>query len=64
MGVEQQEKEKKRRTMQMYNTIQQLVDDGISTKINKMTDESQLKLQETMQKIINDSNGGIICIII
>ena len=26
MGVEQQEKEKKRRTMQMYNTIQQLVD--------------------------------------
>ncbi|MGB8455038.1 MAG: stage IV sporulation protein A [Anaerocolumna sp.] len=45
-------------------SIQQLVDDGISTKINKMTDESQLKLQETMQKIINDSNGGIICIII
>ncbi len=45
-------------------SIQQLVDDGITTKINKMTDESQLKLQETMQKIINDSNGGIICIII
>ncbi len=45
-------------------SIQQLVDDGIRTKINKMTDESQLKLQETMQKIINDSNGGIICIII
>lgn len=45
-------------------SIEQLVDDGISTKINKMTDESQLKLQETMQKIINDSNGGIICIII
>ncbi len=45
-------------------SIKQLVDDGISTKINKMTDDSQLKLQETMQKIINDSNGGIICIII
>jgi stage IV sporulation protein A len=45
-------------------TIRQLVDDGINTKINKLTDESQLKLQETMQKIINDSNGGIICIII
>jgi stage IV sporulation protein A len=45
-------------------SIEQLVDDGINTKINKMTDESQLKLQETMQKIINDSNGGIICIII
>ena len=45
-------------------TIQQLVDDGISAKIGKMTDESQLKLQDTMQKIINDSNGGLICIII
>jgi stage IV sporulation protein A len=45
-------------------TIRQLVNDGISSKVNKLTDESQLKLQETMQKIINDSNGGIICIII
>ncbi|MBB2182996.1 stage IV sporulation protein A [Lachnospiraceae bacterium MD1] len=45
-------------------TIRQLVDDGINSKINKLTDESQVKLQETMQKIINDSNGGLICIII
>lgn len=45
-------------------TIRQLVDEGISSKINKLNDDSQLKLQDTMQKIINDSNGGIICIII
>lgn len=45
-------------------SIKQLIDDGIYTKVNKMTDESQLKLQDTMQTIINDSNGGIICIII
>ena len=45
-------------------TIRQLVDDGINAKINKLTDENQLKLQETMQKIVNDSNGGLICIII
>ena len=45
-------------------SIRQLVDEGINTKANKLTDESQIKLQETMQKIINDSNGGIICIII
>ncbi|MDF2541997.1 MAG: spoIVA [Herbinix sp.] len=45
-------------------TIRQLVEDGINAKVNKLTDESQLKLQETMQKIINDSNGGLICIII
>jgi stage IV sporulation protein A len=45
-------------------TVRQLVDDGINTKMNKLTDDSQLKLQETMQRIINDSNGGLICIII
>ena len=27
-------------------------------------DESQVKLQETMQKIVNESNGGMVCIII
>ena len=45
-------------------TIDQLVGDSINAKVNKMTDESQIKLQETMQKIINESNGGLICIII
>ena len=45
-------------------SIGQLVSDGISTKVNKLTDDSQLKLQETIQKVINDSNGGLICIII
>lgn len=45
-------------------SIQQLVEDGIRAKVNKMSDESQVKLQETLQKIINDSNGGLICIII
>lgn len=45
-------------------SIKQLVEDGINTKVNKLTDESQQKLQDTMQKIVNDSNGGLICIII
>lgn len=45
-------------------TIRQLVEEGIYGKINKLTDESQVKLQETIQKVINDSNGGLVCIII
>ena len=45
-------------------SISQLVDEGIHSKINKLTDESQVKLQDTMQKIVNESNGGLICIII
>ena len=45
-------------------SVRQLVDDGINSKVNKLNEDSQLKLQETMQKIINDSSGGLICIII
>ena len=45
-------------------SIKQLVDDGINSKVHNMNDESQVKLQETLQKVINDSNGGLICIII
>lgn len=45
-------------------SIQQLVEEGMKNKVNKLTDESQVKLQETIQKVINDSNGGLVCIII
>lgn len=45
-------------------TVEQLVNDGITSKITMIGDESQVKLQETMQKIVNDSNGGMVCIII
>lgn len=45
-------------------TIGELMEDGISHKISMMDDESQMKLQDTMQKIVNDSNGGMVCIII
>ncbi len=45
-------------------TVRQLVEEGMDSKVNKLTQESQLKLQETIQKVINDSNGGLVCIII
>lgn len=45
-------------------TVKQLVEEGMESKVNRLTDESQLKLQETIQKVINDSNGGLVCIII
>lgn len=45
-------------------TIEQIVFDGIRNKIDKLSDETQLKMQETIQKITNDSKGGVICIII
>lgn len=45
-------------------TVEQLVHDGITGKLAMIGEESQVKLQETMQKIVNDSNGGLVCIII
>ena len=45
-------------------SIGELMEDGMRSKIAAMDDECQLKLQDTMQKIVNDNNGGLICIII
>ena len=45
-------------------SIEQLVEDGLNTKTNKMNVESKQKLQDTMEKIVNDGNGGLVCIII
>ena len=45
-------------------TMKQLVDDGITEKINRMTEESRDKLQTTMSRIVNESTGGLVCIII
>lgn len=45
-------------------TIEELVEDGIRSKLYQIGEESQVKLQDTMKKIVNDSNGGLVCIII
>ena len=45
-------------------TLEQLVDDGISGKVTKINEDSQEKLQSAMEKIVNESSGGLICIII
>ncbi len=45
-------------------SIEQIVEDGIQAKVSQMTEDCQIKLQDALQKIINDSNGGMICIII
>ena len=45
-------------------SVEELVMDGMRNKINMINDESQVKLQDSMQKIVNDTNGGLVCIII
>lgn len=45
-------------------SVEELVEDGIRSKLYQIGDESQVKLQDTMQKIVNESTGGLVCIII
>lgn len=45
-------------------SVGQMVGDGIAAKIDSIGPESQEKLQDSMRKIVNESNGGMVCIII
>ncbi|MEE1312788.1 MAG: stage IV sporulation protein A [Lachnospiraceae bacterium] len=45
-------------------TLEEMVGEGMQAKAAKMNDDSQQKLQDTMEKIVNESNGGLVCIII
>lgn len=51
-------------TLIFGKSVGDLVDEGMSTKVSKITDECQLKLQETLKKIINESRGNVIFVII
>lgn len=41
-----------------------LLKEGIQSKLARMPENAQEKLQETLTKIINDGSGGLICIIL
>lgn len=44
--------------------VEQLVFDGIRSKVQSVDRNCQDKLQNSMKKIVNDASGGIICIIL
>jgi stage IV sporulation protein A len=37
---------------------------GLNNKIKKMSEETQSKLQDTLQRVVNEGAGGLICIIL
>ncbi len=45
-------------------SLHELVNEGLQTKLNKMPEEAQMKLQETLERIVNEGSGGLICIIL
>lgn len=45
-------------------SLQDMVKEGIQSKLHRMPENAQEKLQETLTKIINEGSGGLICIIL
>ena len=45
-------------------SLSDLVNEGLHNKLYRMPNDARMKLQETIQRIINDGCGGLICIIL
>lgn len=45
-------------------SLYELVNEGVNNKLAKMPDEARQKLATTLERIINEGSGGLICIIL
>ena len=45
-------------------SLHDLVNEGLHNKLYRMPDDAQMKLQETLERIINEGCSGLICIIL
>ena len=45
-------------------SLHELVNEGLHTKLAHMPDDARAKLGQTLQRIINEGSGGLICIIL
>lgn len=57
------EPEKIWRTNLFGKSLNALVREGIQNKLSSMPESAQTKLRDSLQKIVNDGSGGLICII-
>ena len=45
-------------------SLYELMNEGLHTKLSNIPEESRTKLSETLERIINEGSGGLICIIL
>ena len=45
-------------------SIHELVNEGLQNKLARMPEDAQSKMQDTLQRIVNEGSGGLICIIL
>ena len=45
-------------------SLHELVNEGLQNKLARMPEDAQSKLQDTLQRIVNEGSGGLICILL
>jgi len=45
-------------------SLHALVSEGLSSKLSRMPEDAREKLQETLTRMLNETGGGVICIIL
>ena len=45
-------------------SLSDLINDDLNTKILRLNEDTQSKIQDTIEKILNTGHGGIICILL
>jgi len=45
-------------------SLHDLVKEGLAGKLNNMPEDARMKIQETLHRIVNESSGGLICILL
>ncbi|MBO5105409.1 MAG: stage IV sporulation protein A, partial [Clostridia bacterium] len=45
-------------------SLHDLVNEGLHTKLSRMPQEARMRMQETIERVINDGCSGLICIIL
>ena len=45
-------------------SLHEVVNEGLQNKLCRMPEDAQAKLQETLERIVNEGSGGLICIIL
>ena len=44
--------------------LNELMGEGLQSKLGRIPDEERVKIQETLQRVINDGGNGLVCIIL
>ena len=51
-------------TNMLGKSLYELVNEGLHTKLSHMPDDARARLSETLQRVINEGAGGLVCIIL